>query len=233
MSIFQKLALATSIAMCAGTAHSACSVGKGLGAPFIGAETYPIELARKFEYASTEEIASFLKTPHNKLNPAFGATGGSWATRMTLKDYRVGRLPSGEQCVFVKHLEMKIGFEDVRVLLADVLKGYPCMRDHVLEHEYEHVELYKEQLQRSLKPMAQDIYRYLEAMKHVTVPNGKEPVKYARAFLLELSHTVQRDFREKTVIAEHAKIDSTITAHSHDTACNGQVSQITAALAAR
>lgn len=59
---------------------------------------------------------------------------------------RFGVTPQGEPCARLAELEYQLGLEPVKVYAARELSGLSCLTGYVLEHEGEHVQLYRKLL---------------------------------------------------------------------------------------
>lgn len=230
MSVLRALVV-VGLAAVASVANAACSVTPVK--VVVGAESAPVEMKKHFDYAPAKHLADITGHTYNPRSPVYGATQGNWSTSVNLEDYAVGRFPDGRPCVAVKKVEVKIALKDFEVLIGDFLKGYPCMREHVIEHEYEHVELYKRQLKESLTPVANGLYRDIERLNGFPVTSEATAGREVLLKLVEMATAQLRSYRTDVVSRAHAQIDSEITEAAHSAACGGETHIIEAALSGR
>jgi hypothetical protein len=71
------------------------------------------------------------------------------------------RFPNGVACARVDHLEVMIGYRDVKVYVAREIKPHSCGFDQVMAHEQKHIAVNRQILEK-YKPMIEhDFHNYL------------------------------------------------------------------------
>jgi len=112
-------------------------------------------------------------------------------------------------------LNITVGFTNTTVYVAKELNRSPCAREHVLEHELEHIAIYR----RALQTLASRVTLKLEpkiARIAPTALNGSDVDELLNAAMDEAA----------TVMVEHAAFDSPAEYARNFTACDGAIARL-------
>lgn len=231
MSIFSKLIASGALAFVTMSAHAYCSAK--VDTVRVVAESAPLSLKERFKYATGEELADMTGHKWTPYSPVYGATQAQWSTLVSVTDFAVGKTAEGQPCVAIKAAKIRISFNPLEVFVGDFLRNYACMREHVVTHEYLHVEMYRRQLKDSLTPIAQGVHEDLKRFNGLPLKRKSEAEDVALDHLSALARKHLLVYRDGPVKAEQATIDVPINFADHRTVCGGESQIIEAGLVGR
>lgn len=135
---------------------------------------------------------------------------------------KVINLPDGLSCAKADHVDVTIGYKDVKVYVAKEIPQDSCGFNEIIDHERKHVEANRELLEK-YRPIIEDqLETYMKLNGVFREPNYDYAISLLHDKIKELLSSVSDDFnRDSTAI--HAQIDSDNETRRINLSCNNEL----------